>query len=303
MSCTLSKYKNYEVSEVTQDGDRVIVKLKNPPDSCPEGILNNSHTFIQRDSSVSVPTLSFSTKRNAPVVLMPRGASTTQRVDPIDIPKAESHWFLITLGVLVGAFLLYKLVKWLATSTFDTTSYTGGGVTPTAPDNFNPRPPQGGSGVKSAPTYGYHHTAAPSPQPAPVTVVNSGGGVGDFATGMIVGNMMSGGGHHDTVIEHERIIEHEHIRDPEPTYSDSNNDNSSSDYGSDSDPYVADTSSSDDSYSSSSDDSYSSDSGSSYDSDSGSSYSSDSGSDYGSDSGGGWDSGGSSDGGSFGSDS
>lgn len=184
MGCKLDKYTNYEVSKVTKDGNRIIVTLKDPPDSCPDGVLNNSHTFIQKDSSVSVPTLSFSTKRNAPVVLMPPGASTTQRVDPVDIPKAESHWFLITLG----------------------------------------------------------------------------------------------------------------------SDSDSNND-TSSDYGSDSDPYVADSSSSDDSYSSNSDDSYSSDSGSSYDSDSGSSYSSDSGSDYGSDSGGGWDSGGGIDGGSFGSDS
>lgn len=114
--------------------------------------------------------------------------------------------------------------------------------------------------VSQAPVY------APPPQPPVVVVGNQGGGSGDLATGMLLGEMVGRSEREEIVHDHvvERVYESPkpRYREPEPSYSSSssspNDDDaggSSSDYGSSS------SSSSDDSGGSSSDYGGSSDSG------------------------------------------
>ncbi len=77
-------------------------------------------------------------------------------------------------------------------------------------------------------TRSYRHTYAPgptAPAPAPSTVVVQGGhGSNDgLLTGLVLGNMMSGGHEHHHDVTHERIVErevvHERAPDPEPSSS------------------------------------------------------------------------------------
>ena len=112
--CKIGKYENYSVKEVINDQQtgKTVVKIA-PTANCPDGVFISGRTVVQKDSSVSSPTLMFSTKLNAPVVLMPTGATIVKREDPTDIPKA-SHlgffgWILI-LAFIVGVIWLIRKI-------------------------------------------------------------------------------------------------------------------------------------------------------------------------------------------------
>lgn len=249
MSCQLDKYTSYEVSEVVRDGSRWVARLAHPPASCPDGVLNNSHTVLREHADVRQATLGFSTKLGAPVLMVPGTVEVSARVDPVEV-KDDGHsaffFIVILLVVAVVAWLLWRWFVW-ATATdllqgVDSRQGFRGG---------NSYPSGGGAS----------HT----------TVVRSGGGSGDLALGMVLGQSMAGS---------------RGYAPPAPAPS------APSSYGGGSSSYGSDaTSSPSPSPSYGSD---SSSSGSSYGSDSSSSFGSDSSSSFGSDSGGG--------GGSFGSD-
>ncbi len=237
MSCTLGKYTNYEVAQVIKDGDRTVVKLAHPPVECPDGVLNNSHTQVLEDSAVSVPTLSFSTRLNAPVVLMPHHTSDqTTRVDPLDVPKDHGIGFFGVCGWILLVVLVALAFRWLAKKMREA-----------------PAEGQGPAIMAARRTLIYDSDAHGTTRSSPTTTVvnNNGGGGHGFVEGLIVGNML-----------------HPQSGSSRPWFKESEPTTTSYTYTS-----PPETSSS--SYSSDSGSSYSSDSSSSYSSDSSSSFGSD----------------------------
>ena len=256
--CKLDKYASYDVSEVIQDGSKVVVKLIDPPKTCPEGTFASVSTILLKDADVHHATLHFSSAKNAPIVAVPHGYTIKSSSDPADITTSSGLGFFGWAGIalVVGIFMVwvFNMVKrsreeeQLAYATANNTTH-----------NSSTRVGTTGY-VGSAPV----HSA---PSGGGTTVINNGGHNDGFFTGMLVGNMMSGG-HHDSHVDHTIIEEHRTVVDHESS-SDSSYDDNDKNSGYDS------SSSYDDGGSSS----YS-DSGSSYD-DGGSSSFSDSGSDFG----------------------
>ena len=325
--CTLDQHQEYNLVSVQFDNGtgKYQVHLSNPPTSCPDGFFTSKGATLVVDPNISVSKLTYT---NHPVVLVP-SKGVVQQVD--STPPSSFGFGTLLIIVLIGAaiFAWYKGLFNNFLSRFNPVIPTPTPETPTThTSSFENKPVENKatSEVEAVTTQHVNNARAPistttssyrrggtrveeraappaaqapvsqtvvhTYQPAPVVVNN---GPGDFLTGMMVGNALSGGGyHHDTEIIHEREVVHDHDR-----YSDDNrgsdryssDDNSSSSHSSSNDSNSSSRYSSDDDSSSS----YSSDSSSSYSSDSSSSYSSDSSSSYSSDSG-------SSDSGSFSSD-
>lgn len=204
-SCTLGKYDNYAVKEVVYDKNvgKTIVKI-NPTAQCPDGIFISARTVVQKDSSVSKPTLSFSTKLNAPVVLMPSGVAVVKQVDPTEVPEASHFGFfswVLVLALIAGA--IYVVRKFLAEEVDEPSSANPAHPTPpedvVTPDRQSTghQTARRSRSQSSKPTRNDLHVAtsqpvspqtAPQQAPAPVqhtTVINT---TTDFRCGVVEHN-------------------------------------------------------------------------------------------------------------------
>lgn len=297
--CDLNTHQEYDLKSVQFDvgTGKLQVQLSNPPASCVDGFFTSKAATLTVDPNLTVSRLTYT---NHPVVLVP----SKQMVQQVDSRPPSSFGFgtFLILALIVGIGIAwYKgLFAKVFTKTSPNSTNSNSPITPAASTNnvtenvesaaaqssffrnnasssYRNSAPisnvyrRGGSRVED--TAPVSQTVVHTYQPAPVVVHDN--GPGNFLTGMLVGQALSGnngGYHHDTEIIHEREVIHDHDH-----YSDDRNSNSSDN----SSRYSSD----DDSNSRSSSSSYSSDdSNSSYSSDdSGSSYSSDSSSSYSSD--------------------
>lgn len=230
MGCTLDKYMSYDVKEVFKDNGRTLVRLSNPPASCPDGVLSNSRTQVVQNSKVDHITLAFSGQSNAPVVLMPRNTTMVVRTDPLMVPTENGigfwGWTFILLGVAFLAWLFIKLITPRHPHSEDGSTYI--------PRSNGPR----GGGSPGTTHAGY---------PAPTQVVHTHNNDG-LVTGMVLGNMLADrGGHSETrIIERERVVHDAPASEPSGSFgsddsdsgssysSDDGGSSSSSDFGSDS---------------------------------------------------------------------
>lgn len=245
MSCTLSKFKVYNLNHVRHDKGTgsYSVEIANPPAACPEGVFSSKNATLIVNRGLS-PSISFDLTHNRPIISVP--------TDGFVVEYGSSFGFVDFLLIGGGAIALILAARWAYRK---------------LTENSNPTPaysPYTPSYAGSSSGAGYAPSAGGS---QPTTVVNNVNSGPDLLTTMLVADALSshnhGGNNTTTIIERERVVERESSDD------DSDDDSSSSSSSSD-DSYSS--SSSDDSYSSSSsDDSYSSDSSSSDSYDSGSS--------------------------------
>ncbi|MBB6249799.1 tetratricopeptide repeat protein [Nitrospirillum iridis] len=157
----------------------------------------------------------------APAPAMPHATvqQTTVPHTPAPPPKAASDDGM-TIVLVVGGLLLAALAIFMVFRR-SRPAYGGGYRPATGP--VPPPYPQAAPPAYAPPVYG-------QPGYAPVVVQENGAG---FFTGMLVGEMMSGGHHHDTVI-HETVVnnvtENRVYENNRPSY-DPGNDTSSADGG------------------------------------------------------------------------
>lgn len=249
----ISKTKAYSLSSVTysEKEGAYIVNLIDPPVTCKDGVFTTHKGTIVVNAK-SAPTLTYT---NGPVITVP----SKDFIRHIDETTSVFTYLLFALLFAGVAYAIYRLFQRYQAETEPAfAGSNGGGYTPSDTTTRKRGRPSTRGGTTTT------QAAAPA-QGGNTTIVQNGGNDG-FVTGMLVGNMLSGGGG-----RRDRVDVYEHS-DKSSSKSKDNDDDNSSSYSSDSD-----------------------DSSSSYSSDS------DSGSSYGSD-GGGSDFGGSDSGGSFGSD-
>lgn len=329
-TCKLDTHAEYDLNMVQFDRatKSVAVKISNPPASCPEGFFTHDKATIMVDPNISISKLTYT---DHPVILVHDKAMVQVVNKPVPAPVSHDTSSSFPFGTIIILALILAAI-WYAwkrnffksanpvpsennisqsfemPSTFKDSSAThsttsakisSGGTDSTPPyrrGGSNTRNNARNTAAEAGTNDTVIHTITqPAVIPAPIVVANNGPG---FFTGMVMGEMMSGGlsGHNSTTIIHDHDVVHDHDYSRDDS-NDSNHHNDASNtpstYESDSDksPPASYESSSDDSYTSSNDtSSYTSSSDSSYSSSDSSYSSSDSGS---------YDSGGSSDSGSF----
>jgi len=240
----LNKYTPYNLGWVKHDetADTYIAQIINPPAACKEGIFVTKKGELRVSTSVDNAQLTYT---DHPIITV-RNESLVQVVNP------QSHFMSYLFFTLLFATVCYLIYRFFSSQQQlqQQTSYAY----------------PSGTGVSA---YAGHGATASTPAvPGGTTVINNNNGSSNdgFVTGMLVGNMLSGGGrsHDTTIIEKTTIVERDAPSTPPSPSDDSYSGDSSSDFGSDS---------------GSSD--FGSDSGSDFGSDSGSSFGGDSGGDSG----------------------
>lgn len=259
MSCTLNKFKVYNLNNVRHDRSTgsYSVEIANPPAACPDGAFSSKNAKLVVNYGTS-PNIAFDLNANRPIISVPSTGFVVE--------YGNGFGFMDFLLIGAGAVALILAARWVYRKLTEDTTTTA----------YSPYTPSY-AGSSAGSSVGSSSGVAPVQGGQPTTIVNNVGGNSgpDLLTTMLVADALSshnhGGNNTTTIIEHDRVIEHD--RDTSSSDDDSDDDSSSSSsndsYSSDSssDDSYSSSSSSDDSYSSSSSsDSYSSDSGSSFDS-------------------------------------
>jgi hypothetical protein len=243
MTCQLNIHEEYPLNSVQFDKGtgKVAVHLSNPPPTCTEGFYTNKAATIDVDSHLTVSKWTYT---NHPVVLVP-SKSMVQVIDSTPPSSFGGLGLVLVLALLAAAgWYAWKngfFARFASNTGGDNTPPSNGGndnnskrydttassspevaatpvvapvtfpraaassVPPLAPSTYR----RGGTSASNVRPHEDVSTPAPViqqvPVQQPVIVNNSGPG---FFTGMMVGSMMNGGGHSETII-HDREVIHD----------------------------------------------------------------------------------------------